>query len=334
MKAMILTEPGLVEDNRLMISDVQKPKPGPGEILIEIKACGICHTDLHTVEGELALPKLPIIPGHQIVGTVEDLGPNASAFKKGARVGIPWLNWTCGKCDYCKRGLENLCINARFTGYHVDGGYAEYVAVSEAFAYPIPDGFSDLLAAPLFCAGIIGYRALRLSEIKPGEVLGLYGFGASAHIAVQIARHQGCEVYVFTRNKEHQSLAKELGASWVGKAEDTPPKRVNSGIIFAPAGNLVHEALRVMDKGATLALAGIHMSPIPEIRYELIYDERTIRSVTASTRQDAREFLRYASEIPIETQVQAFPLEDANRALQMLKRSEIKGAGVLQVQHE
>ena len=331
MKAMVLNKPGPIEENPLNLEDVERPEPGKGEILVRLKACGICHTDLHTVEGELDLPKLPLIPGHQIVGLVEALGPETSTFKKGDRVGVPWLSCTCGGCHYCKVGLENLCVSAQFTGYHVDGGYAEYAVTREAFAYPIPKGFSDTGAAPLLCAGIIGFRALRLSEIKPGQRLGLYGFGASAHVTIQIARHWGCEVYVFTRSKEHQDLAAELGAAWVGKAEDTPPNSIQSAIIFAPVGHLALDALRVMDKGATLALAGIHMTPIPEIDYKLLYDERTMRSVTASTREDARELLRYAGEIPIRTEVQSFPLEDANKALQMLKRSEIKGAGVLEI---
>ncbi len=331
MKAMVLNTPGPIEENPLRLEDVERPKPGKGEILIRLKACGICHTDLHTLEGELDLPRLPLIPGHQIVGLVEGLGPETSTFKKGDRVGVPWLSCTCGECDYCKRGLENLCVNAQFTGYHVDGGYAEYAVAKEAFAYPIPKSFSDTAAAPLLCAGIIGFRALRLSEVKPGQRLGLYGFGASAHVTIQIARHWGCEVSVFTRSKEHRDLATELGAAWVGKAEDNPPDSIQSAIIFAPAGHLVLDALRVMDKGATLALAGIYMTPIPETDYKLLYDERTIRSVTASTREDARELLRYAGEIPIRTEVQSFPLEDANKALQMLKRSEIKGAGVLEI---
>ncbi|KPJ49084.1 alcohol dehydrogenase [candidate division TA06 bacterium DG_26] len=331
MKAMVLNKPGPIEENPLNLEDVERPEPREGEILVRLKACGICHTDLHTVEGELDLPKLPLIPGHQIIGLVEALGPEASTFKKGDRVGVPWLYCTCGECHYCKMDLENLCLSAQFTGYHVDGGYAEYAAAKDAFAYPIPEGFTDRAAAPLLCAGIIGFRALRLCEVKPGQRLGLYGFGASAHVTIQIARHWGCEVYVFTRSKDHQNLADELGAAWVGKAEDTPPNSIQGAIIFAPVGHLALDALRVMDKGATLALAGIYMTPVPEIDYKLLYDERTIRSVTASTREDARELLRYAGEIPIETEVQEFPLEDANKALQMLKRSEIKGAGVLKI---
>ncbi|MFQ5905811.1 MAG: zinc-dependent alcohol dehydrogenase family protein [bacterium] len=331
MKAMVLKEPHLIEENPLHLQEVGKPVPGKGEILVKVNACGICHTDLHTVEGELALPRLPLIPGHQIVGVVESLGPETSILEKGDRVGIPWLGWTCGNCGYCKRGLENLCINARFTGFHVDGGYAEYAVANEAFAYRMPEGSSDAAAAPLLCAGIIGFRALRLSQVKPGQRLGLYGFGASAHVTIQVARHWGCEVYVFTRSKEHQDLAARLGAAWVGRAEDTPPKVVQGAIIFAPAGNLVLDALRVMDKGATLALAGIYMTPIPKVDYSLLYDERSVRSVTASTRRDARDLLHYANEIPIETEVETFPLEDADRALQMLKRSEIKGAGVLEI---
>jgi len=331
MKAMVLKEPHLIEENPLLLQEIERPMPGEGEILIKVNACGICHTDLHTVEGELGLPRLPLIPGHQIVGSIESIGPGTSILKKGDRVGVPWLAWTCGKCVYCKRGLENLCVNARFTGFHIDGGYAEYTVANESFAYPIPEAFCDTAAAPLLCAGIIGFRALRLSEVKAGQRLGLYGFGASAHITIQVARHWGCEVYVFTRSKEHQDLAAKLGAAWAGRAEDTPPNPLQGAIIFAPAGNLVLNALGVMDKGATLALAGIYMTPIPKVDYGLLYDERTIRTVTASTRQDARDLLRHAGEIPIETEVQTFPLEDVNKALQMLKRSEIKGAGVLKI---
>jgi propanol-preferring alcohol dehydrogenase len=331
MRAMILKKPGPAESNPLSLEEVADPLPGENEIQIEVKACGVCHTDLHIVEGELPAPLLPIIPGHQIVGVVSALGPGATRFKLGDRVGVPWLAWTCGACDYCKRGSENLCVNARFTGYDVNGGFAEYSVAREAFAYPMPHGVSDVQAAPLLCAGIIGFRALRLSEIKPGQRLGFYGFGASAHVAIQVANYWGCDIYVFTRSRDHQNLAVKLGAKWVGRAEDTPPARLNSAIIFAPAGHLVPEALRVMDKGATLALAGIYMTPIPELDYPLLYDERTVRSVTASTREDARDLLRYAEEIPIRTETEAFDLREANRVLEMLKKSEIRGAGVLKI---
>jgi propanol-preferring alcohol dehydrogenase len=296
-----------------------------------VHACGVCHTDLHEVEGELALPRLPVIPGHQIVGIVDKVGAGVTRFREGDRAGVPWLYSTCRECDFCLGGQENLCEQARFTGLHVDGGYAEYFVAPAAFAFPLPAGFSDLEAAPLLCAGIIGYRALRLSEIRPGEKLGLYGFGASAHVTIQVARHWGCEVYVFTRSREHRQLARELGAVWTGPSGSDPGARMDSSVIFAPAGALVPPALGALRKGGTLALAGIHMTPIPQMDYSLIYGERTLRSVANSTREDAEQLLRLAAEIPIHTQVETFPLEEANSVLQMLKRSEIRGAAVLQV---
>jgi propanol-preferring alcohol dehydrogenase len=283
------------------------------------------------VEGELKLPKLPIVPGHQIVGVVDALGPGVRAFPEGERVGIPWLYSTCGECLYCKKGLENLCDRARFTGYHVDGGYAEAMVVSESFAYPLPKNFSDLEAAPLLCAGIIGYRALRLSNVQPGERLGLYGFGASAHIVIQLARTKGCEVCVFTRTESHRELGRRLGAVWVGDAKDNPPGQLDAAIIFAPAGPLVLEALRVLRKGGTVALAGITMSAVPQMDYESLYHERIVRSVANSTREDARNLLRLAAEVPVQTEVEAFKLEDANRALQALKHSQIRAAVVLKI---
>ncbi len=309
--------------------EVPVPVPGPGEIRIKTGACGICHTDLHTVEGELPLMKRLLIPGHQIVGRVESAGADSFRFQVGDRIGVPWLYSTCGKCEFCLKDKENLCENAKFTGYQVDGGYAEYMVVSEKFSYPIPDRFSDVEAAPLLCAGIIGYRSLRLSEIKPGERLGLYGFGASAHIVIQVARHWNCEVSVFTRSARHRTLAQKLGAVWTGDAKDNPPEKLDSAIIFAPAGNLVPDALRTLKKGGTLALAGIYMSPIPELEYNLIYNEKTVRSVANTTRQDAEEFLKIAREIPVKTEIETFPLKEANRALQLLKQGKINGAGVL-----
>jgi len=328
---MLLKNPRPIEENPLELREFPLPAPGPGEIRLQVRACGLCRTDLHTVEGELRLPKLPVIPGHQIVGVVESAGKNVTRFREGDRVGVPWLNSTCGSCDFCRRGNENLCDYARFTGYHVDGGYAQYTVVSDAFAYPMPPAFSDIEAAPLLCAGVIGFRALRLSEVRPGECLGLYGFGASAHIVIQVARHWGCEVYVFTRGEEHRQLARQLGAAWAGQAGDDPPGKLDSAIIFAPAGRLVLHALRVLRKGGTLALAGIYMSPIPEIDYALLYQERTIRSIANSTRQDALDMLRVAADLPIRTEVQVFPLEEANRALQLLKQGKIRGAGVLEI---
>jgi len=261
MKAMILKRFASIDQNPLELVDLPIPEPNPGAILLRVKICGVCHTDLHTIEGELPEVKLPIIPGHQVVGVVEKLGENTSRFKEGDRLGVAWLCSACGECEFCRRENENLCESARFTGYHVNGGYAEYIVVPEKFAYAIPEIFSDEEAAPLLCAGIIGYRALRLSEIKPGQRLGLYGFGASAHVAIQVAVHWGCKVYVFTRSEEHRKLAGELGAVWTGTSKDEPPIKMDSSIIFAPAGELVLDALRVLDKGGTLALAGIYMTP-------------------------------------------------------------------------
>lgn len=312
--------------------ELAEPKPGAGEIRLRVHACGVCHTDLHTVEGELTLPRLPLVPGHQIVGVVEALGEGVKNFRGGDRVGIPWLNWTCGECIYCRAGHENLCDRARFTGFHVDGGYAEVIKVSEAFALRLPESFSDFNASPLLCAGIIGYRALRLANIHSGDRLGLYGFGASAHIVLQLARHMKCEVYVFTRSEAHRQLAVRLGAAWVGSAQDQPPAQIDGAIIFAPAGALALDALRVTRKGGTVALAGITMSAIPEIDYDrLLYHERVLRSVANSTRQDATEFLRLAAEIPVQTDVEVFELDQANRALLAMKQSKIRGAAVLKV---
>ena len=332
MKAMILNEPRPVEEEPLVLAEIATPIPGPEQVRIKISTCGVCHTDLHVVEGELPPKKRPVIPGHEIVGIVEAIGENVTRFRKGDRAGAAWLNSACGTCHFCLRGKENLCEKARFTGYDVDGGYAEYTIVSEDFAYPIPEGFSDLEAAPLLCAGIIGFRSLRLSDIEKGGRLGLFGFGASAHIVIQVARYWGCEVFVFSRGEEHLKHAKELGAVWTGRAEEDPPVKLQSAIIFAPAGNLVLDALRVLDKGGTLALAGIYMTPIPELDYQKhLYYEKTIRSVTNSTRQDAEDILALASEIPIRTEVQEFRFEEANRSLLLLKQGNVRGAGVLRV---
>ena len=329
MKAQILNKAAPVEENPLQAVNLPVPEPKDEEIRLRVQACGVCHTDLHTVEGELPLPRLPIVPGHQIVGVVDARGSQATRFREGDQVGVAWLNSTCGTCQYCRSGRENLCESANFTGYHADGGYAEYVAVPQEFAYPVPQGFSPLEAAPLLCGGVIGYRALRLSEVGDGERLGLYGFGSSAHIMLQVALHRGIEVYVYTRSPQHQELARRLGAAWVGQAEDATPETLDSAIIFAPAGPLVPQALETLRRGGTLALAGIYMTPIPQMDYSLIYGERTLRSVANSTRRDAEELLSLAAEIPIRTEVQAFPLEEANRALQLLKRGGINGAGVL-----
>ena len=331
MRAMILERPRPVGEAPLHLNELRTPTPGPGEILVRIRCCGICHTDLHTVEGDLQLPKLPVVPGHQIVGIVDAVGSGAQIFKKGDRVGIPWLHSTDNQCEYCRRGLENLCDHAQFTGYHVNGGYADYTVVHENYAYRIPEVFSDENAAPLLCAGIIGYRSYRLSGVQSGQRLGLYGFGASAHLVLQFARHQGCEVYVFTRTPIHRDLAQRLGAAWIGSAEDTPPHPLDASIIFAPAGALVPQALRVLRKAGTLTLAGITMSTIPAMDYSLLYQERVIRSVANSTRQDAREFLQLAAEVPVHTDVELFDLDQANQALQALKKSKIKAAAVLKM---
>ena len=332
MKAMILNGFVSIDQNPLELVDLPVPKPGPEDILIRIKICGVCHTDLHTVEGELPQAKLPIIPGHEVVGIVEKRGERASRFKEGEKVGVAWLYSACGQCAFCARGNENLCKNASFTGYHINGGYAEYMIIHEKFAYSIPEIFSYREAAPLLCAGIIGYRALLLSKIKPGECLGLYGFGASAHVAIQVAVQWGCKVYVFSRSEEHRALARKLGAIWTGTSKDDPPSKLDSSIIFAPAGEIALDALRVTEKGGTVALAGIYMSPIPEMDYEkYLYHERTLCSVANATRQDGEELLRIAAEIPIRTTTEVFPLEEANKVLQLLKAGNINGAAVLKI---
>ena len=305
--------------------------PGPGQIRVRVHRCAVCHTDLHTVEGDLSLPKLPVIPCHQIVGSVDALGSRVTLFKEGDRVGIPWLHSTDQTCQFCQIELENLCDHAQFTGYHVDGGYAEYTVVDEHYAYAIPEIFSDEHAAPLLCAGIIGYRSFRLSGARKGDRLGLYGFGASAHLVLQFARHLGCEIFVFSRSSSHRELAQQLGAAWTGAVEDIPSAPLDASIIFAPAGSLVLPALRALRKAGTLTLAGITMSPIPQMDYSLLYQERVVKSVANSTRHDAREFLQLAAEIPLKTEVELFALEQANQALQKLSRSEIRGAAVLQV---
>jgi propanol-preferring alcohol dehydrogenase len=330
MKAMVLSRTGDVSGSPLELRDCPAPEPGPGQVLVKIHVCGVCRTDLHVVEGELPDIKLPLIPGHQAVGTVERLGADVKDLQIGERVGIAWLQGTCGTCGFCRTGRENLCLEARFTGYQVDGGYADYAIVPARFAYPIPAAFSDDDAAPLLCAGIIGYRALRLSGIQPGQRLGLYGFGASAHIAIQIARHRGCDVYVSSLKAEHQALARQLGARWVGGVTDRPPDKLHASIIFAPAGELVPPALEVLERGGTLALAGIHMSPIPSLDYDRqLFGERVLRSVTANTRQDGLDLLREAAAIPIKPHTVRFPLEQANQALRALKAGSFQGAAVL-----
>ncbi len=332
MRAMRIESPAAADAGPLVLRDVPRPSPAAGEIRLQIRACGVCHTDLHEAEGDLPLPKLPVIPGHQVVGVVDAKGSGATLFREGDRVGVPWLYSTCGECAYCLRGLENLCEQARFTGLHADGGYAEAMIVPEKFAARLPEKFSDLQAAPLLCGGIVGYRAFRLSGIQPGERLGLYGFGASAHIVQQVARHMGCEVYVFTRSEAHRQAAKDLGAAWTGRAEDSPPRPLDAAIIFAPAGRLTLDALRAVRKGGVVALAGITMSPIPQMDYELLYHERVVRSVANATRQDACDFLALAAEIPVRAAFETFRLEDANRALQAVRHSRLRAAAVLTIE--
>jgi propanol-preferring alcohol dehydrogenase len=331
MKAMCLSKAQPIEQRPLELVDLPSPIAGPGEVRLRVEACGICRTDLHIIEGDLPLPTLPLVPGHQIVGIVDRVGEGVTRFRIGDRLGIPWLFSTCGQCDFCQRDRENLCDAGRFTGYHVDGGYAEFVVAPEAFVYPLPAGFSPSEAAPLLCAGVIGLRALRQSEVRPGERLGLYGFGGSAHIAIQVAIHWGCEVFVFTRSEEHRALARHFGAHWTGRAEEDPPGRLDSAVIFAPVGRLVLEALRVLRKGGTVSIAGITMTPIPELAYPLLYQERTVRSVSNSTRQDVIDLMKLAAGIPIRTEVHTFPLDEANRALHLLKESRFRGTGVLTI---
>jgi propanol-preferring alcohol dehydrogenase len=324
MKAMVLKEISPIEQEPLKMTELPDPAPGPKEILVKISACGICHTELDEIEGRLP-PKLPIVLGHQIVGRVEKLGPGAKQFNSRDRVGIAWINSACGRCHFCKEGNENLCSEFRGTGCHANGGYAQYTVVSEDFAYSIPKRFSDAEATPLLCAGAIGYRDLILSGVKKGQTLGLFGFGASAHIVIQIAKYWGCE--------EHRHLAKKLGASWAGGSEDDPPKKLHCAIDFTPVGETVLHALKVLEKGGRLVLAVIRKrNPIPPLDYaQLLWDEKEIKSVANITRRDAREFLHLAAEIPIIPEVREFTLEEANQALILLKQGKIQGAGVLRI---
>jgi propanol-preferring alcohol dehydrogenase len=331
MKAMLLHKPPPAEESPLEATELPVPEPGNSDVRLRVLACGVCHTDLHTAEGELDLPTLPIVPGHQVVGVVDAVGPYASQFSLGDRVGVTWLHGACGHCEYCRCGAENLCNAVRFTGLHANGGYAQYCVAPEDHVLAMPAGLTDTQAAPLLCAGAIGYRSLRLCEVEPGQRLGLYGFGASAHVVIQVARHWGCEVYVFTRGEVHRQHALDLGASWTGSAGDRPPHEMHASITFAPSGSIVPEALRWLRKGGTLAINAIHMSPIPEMPYDLIYGERTLRSVANLTRRDAEELLRLAVEIPIHTDVETYRLEQANEVLLRLKQSAVRGAAVLDV---
>ena len=325
MRAMQLVTPG----SPLRETDLRLPEPGPEQVLIRVNACGVCRTDLHVVDGELTEPKLPLVPGHEVVGSVIKKGECVERFAVGDRVGVPWLGFTCGHCQYCRTGRENLCGQARFTGYQLDGGYAEYTVADQRYCFPLPAGYGDAEAAPLLCAGLIGYRSLVLAG--EGQRLGLYGFGAAAHIIAQVARHQGRRVYAFTRahDEEAQQFAHELGAVWAGASDAEPPEELDAAILFAPVGALVPAALRAVVHGGTVVCAGIHMSDIPSFPYRLLWGERCVRSVANLTRRDGEEFLALAPRIPVRTAVQTFPLSQANEALARLREGRIRGAAVL-----
>ena len=330
MKAMVLERQRPAADRPLALRDVAEPAPGPGEILVRVAACGVCRTDLHVIEGDLPAHRLPLVPGHQVVGRVAALGESASRFGKGDRVGIAWLRATCGTCAFCRDGRENLCAGSLYTGWDADGGYAESAIVNERFAYAIPDALSDAEAAPLLCAGIIGYRALRRTGIQPGQKLGLYGFGSSAHIVAQIARAFGCEIYVATRDAAHRELAEELGAVWTGDTIAAPPVALDAAIVFAPAGEIVPPALRALGKGGTLVLAGIHMTDVPSMGYDdCLFHEKTLTSVESNTRIDGEDLLREAARLRLRPRVTSFALADANEALTALARDALRGSAVL-----
>ena len=325
MRAMLFEAPG----QPLRLADLPIPKPGTGQFLIRVQACAVCRTDLHIIDGELAQPKLPLIPGHEIVGTIEAKGDGAQRFEIGDRIGIPWLGWSCGECAYCKLGRENLCDRARFTGYTIDGGYAEYTVADQRFCFPIPDLYGDAEAAPLLCAGLIGYRCL--VKAGNGKRLGIYGFGAAAHIIAQVAQYQEREIYAFTRpgDKDAEKFALNLGATWAGGSNELPPEKLDAAIIFAPVGNLVPQALRALGKGGVVVCGGIHMSDIPSFPYDILWEERSVCSVANLTRRDGEEFLALAPKVPVRTEVQIFPIEDANDALARLRAGKIQGAAVL-----
>lgn len=326
---MRLHRPGPAESAPLQLEEIAAPEPGPGEVRLRVSACGVCRTDLHIVEGELAEHRSPLVPGHQTVGVVDALGDGVDPSLLGRRVGVAWLHQACGTCEYCRRGLENLCPNARFSGYDADGGYAEAAIAPAAFVYPLPAGLGDVAAAPLLCAGIIGYRSLRLAGVAPGDTLGLFGFGASAHLALQVARHWGCRVYAFSRGIAHRDLALRLGADWAGTGEEAPPRPLDGAVTFAPAGAVVVQALRWLRPGGTVAVNAVHMDGLPAMDYGLLYGERTVRSVTNATRRDGTEFLQLATEIPIHAETETHPLAEANTALLRLKRGQVRGAAVL-----
>jgi len=332
MRAMQLQAPGDAEKHPLHLVRRACPKPSKGEALVQVEVCGVCRTDLHVVEGDLPPHHSHVVPGHEVVGRIESLGPSSgtSALAVGDRVGVAWLHRSCGICRFCRRGAENLCTQPSFTGWDVDGGYAEYLTAHQDFVYPLPERADPLHIAPLLCAGIIGYRAYQRCSLRPGGRLGIFGFGGSAHVVLQIARHRGNPVYVFSRNAGHQQLARELGATWVGGTLAPPPEPLDAAILFAPAGEIVPIALAVLDRGGVLAVAGIHLSDVPHLDYQRhLFQERELRSVTANTREDGRELLRLAFEIPVETHVVSYPLEQANQALVDLKQDRIRGAAVL-----
>jgi propanol-preferring alcohol dehydrogenase len=331
MRAWQVDTPAPVEDGPIVFSDVPRPEPNTGEIRLRVLVCGVCRTDLHVVEGDLAPSREHVVPGHEVVGVVDALGEGVSRFSVGDRVGIAWLRHTCGVCRWCVSGAENLCVAPRFTGWDDDGGYAEYAVVDAEYAYPIPERFSNEEAAPLLCAGIIGYRALRRAEVPEGGRLGIYGFGGSAHLTAQVAIHQGAIVHVMTRSEEARDLAMSLGCASARGAYDQPPEKLDSAIIFAPVGDLVPPALRALDRGGTLAIAGIHMTDIPKLEYQWLFEERQIRSVTANTRVDGNELLEVAASIPIRPTTTPYPLEDADRALRDLAHDRVHGAAVLVV---
>jgi alcohol dehydrogenase, propanol-preferring len=328
MKAMRLPRIGPVEQSPLEPADLPDPRPGPNEVVLDVEACGVCRTDLHIVEGEVAA-RLPIVPGHQVAGTVRGCGIGVAGLRPGDLVGVGWLSATCGRCAFCRSGCENLCRRASFTGCDRDGGYAERMTAPEGAIYRLPAGFDAKRAAPLLCAGVIGYRTLRLSGVESGEKLGLFGFGASAHLVLQVARYEGCDVFVFTREPHHRELALEMGAIWAGGAQDDPGVLLHAAASFAPAGELVPQALAHLERGGTLAVNAIHMSPIPSFDFELLSGERVVRSVTNFTRRDALEFLELAGRIPVRAEIEEFPLRAANEALVKVKRGEVRGAAVL-----
>ncbi|HUN59671.1 MAG TPA: zinc-dependent alcohol dehydrogenase family protein [Candidatus Binataceae bacterium] len=332
MRAIVVERTGPIETNPLILSELPIPDPATNEILVRVKACGVCRTDLHVAEGDLPPKHSRIVPGHEIVGVVERLGAACKRFEEGDRVGIAWLRETCGSCTYCRRGSENLCPNAHFTGWDHDGGFAELAVVREDFAYPLPPALGDDESAPLLCAGIIGYRAIKRAGVQPGSTVGLYGFGGSAHIAIQVLKHWGCRVFVMSRGGKHQELAVELGAEWTGEAAQRPPAPLDAAVLFAPAGDLVLPAMEALDRGGILSIAGIYLTPVPSLDYERhLFYEKEIRSVTANTRADGNELLQLAAAIPIRTHTTTMRLDDANRALQMLKHDDLKGAAVLKL---